>query len=72
LGAQYKHGGFTLNINATLVGQVAFVIALLVAAIGYYLGRRKTQHPKLMALVGFFCGFFPPFGAVFIIILALR
>lgn len=61
-----------MNINATLFGQVAFAIAIAMAAIGFYLGKRKTQHPVLMAFIGFLTGFFPPFGAVFIIVLALR
>lgn len=61
-----------MNINATLFGQFVFVIAIICAAVGYYLGRRKTQSPVIVAVVGFFCGLFPPFGAVFILVLALK
>lgn len=61
-----------MNIGAEIFGQIAFFTAIVCAAIGFYLGRRKTHSPLLTALVGFFCGLFPPFGAVFIIVLALR
>ncbi|MEW9797144.1 hypothetical protein [Alteromonas sp. CYL-A6] len=61
-----------MNINVTLYGQGILVLAIILGGIGYYLGKRKTENPALTAVIGFFCAFFPPFGAIFIIVLALK
>jgi predicted PurR-regulated permease PerM len=62
----------TMNLNATLVGQFAFVLAIICALVGYFLGRRKSNSPILLSVVGFVCGLIPPLGAVFILVLALK
>jgi hypothetical protein len=61
-----------MNFNATLVGQFIFAFAIILTLIGYYLGKRKTQTPKMTAVIGFFSAFFPPFGIIFLIVLALK
>lgn len=61
-----------MNINATFVGQLVFVLAITCAAIGYFLGRRKSSSPVLLAVVGFACGLIPPLGPIFILVLALK
>jgi len=61
-----------MNFNATLVGQFAFALAIVCALVGYFVGRRKSNSPVLLAVVGFFCGLIPPLGAIFIIIIALK
>lgn len=54
-----------MNINATLFGQVVFVLAIVMAVLGYYLGRRKTQTPILTAVIAIFTAFLPAPGAYF-------
>ncbi|MCB4436559.1 hypothetical protein LHL20_10000 [Alteromonas sp. McT4-15] len=61
-----------MNMNATFVGQLAFAFAIVCALVGYFLGKRKTNHPILLAITGFLCGIVPPFGAVFIMVMALK
>lgn len=61
-----------MNLNATLIGQIAFALSILCAVAGYVLGKRKTNNPKLMAVLGFIFGFIPPLGPIFILVLALK
>ncbi|CAD5273319.1 conserved hypothetical protein [Alteromonas sp. 38] len=61
-----------MNINATLFGQVIVVFALLMAALGYYLGKRKTQSPNLTAVVAFFAALVPPLAIILLIVLVLK
>ena len=42
-----------MNIDATLVGQLIFVLAIIMAVVGFYLGKRKTQTPFLVSALGF-------------------
>jgi hypothetical protein len=60
------------NLNYTVVGQFIAVFAIIMAIVGFYLGRRKTKHPFLMALLGACSAAFPPFALVFTLVLALR
>ena len=61
-----------MNINATLFGQFVFFLAIVLAFAGYYLGKRKTTTPKLIAVIGFFSALIPPLGLIFIMVLALK
>jgi hypothetical protein len=61
-----------LNINATLVGQIMFVFVLVVGALSYYLGRRKTQTPVLAGLLGVVLCIIPPFALVYLVVLVLK
>ena len=61
-----------MSINATLFGQVIVVFALLMAALGYYLGKRKTQSPNLTAVVAFFSALVPPLTIILLIVLVLK
>ena len=61
-----------MNINTTLFGQFIFVSAIILAFVGYYFGKRKTETPKLVAAIGFATAFIPPLGAIFIIVMALK
>lgn len=61
-----------MNINATLIGQLAFFLSITCAIIGYILGKRKTNEPALMAVLGFIFGLIPPLGPIFIMVLALK
>ena len=61
-----------MNINATLFGQFLFVLAIVLAFVGYYLGKRKTTTPKLVAVIVFFSALIQPLGLILIIVLALK
>ncbi|MBT0588193.1 hypothetical protein [Alteromonas oceanisediminis] len=61
-----------MNFNATLFGQFAFVLCIVCAIVGYVLGKRKTESPALMAVLGFIFGLIPPLGPIFILVLALK
>ncbi|NRQ40958.1 hypothetical protein HRH59_00015 [Rheinheimera sp. YQF-2] len=61
-----------MNINATLLGQVIFIFALVMGAVCYYLGRRKTQTPVLAGLLGIVLSIIPPFGLVYLVVLVLK
>ncbi|WP_218396418.1 hypothetical protein [Alteromonas lipotrueae] len=61
-----------MNINVTLLGQVIVAFALLMAALGYYLGKRKTQSPILTAVVAFFAALVPPLAIILLIVLVLK
>jgi len=61
-----------LNINATLLGEFIVLFALIMGAVCYYLGRRKTQTPILAGLLGVVLSIIPPFGLVYLVILVLK
>lgn len=61
-----------MNINATLLGEIMIVFILVVGALSYYLGRRKTQTPILVGLLGLVLSIIPPFGLVYLVVLVLK
>lgn len=61
-----------MNINATLFGQVVITLAVVMAILGYYLGKRKTQTPILTAVVAFFTALLPPVALLFLVVLVLK
>jgi hypothetical protein len=61
-----------LNIDATLLGQFIFIFALVMGAVCYYLGRRKTQTPVLAGLLGVVLSLIPIFGLVYLVVLVLK
>jgi len=61
-----------LNINATLLGEFITLFALIMGAVCYYLGRRKTQTPVLAGLLGVILSILPPFGLVYLVVLVLK
>ena len=61
-----------MNINATLFGQVVIALAVVMAILGYYLGKRKTQTPILTAVVAFFTALIPPVALLFLVVLVLK
>jgi Na+/proline symporter len=63
---------FVMNINATLIGQVIIVFAVLMAAVGYYLGKRKTQSPIITSVLAFFSALVPPVAIIFLFVLVLK
>lgn len=61
-----------MNINATLVGQSIIVLAVFMAGICYYLGKRKTETPFVAALIGFFTAMIPPIALIYLIVLVFK
>lgn len=61
-----------MNINATLYGQVVVVLLLIMAVLSYYLGKRKTQTPKLATFLGILLAFIPPFALLYIMVLIVK
>jgi hypothetical protein len=61
-----------LNIDATLYGQFVIIFALIMGALCYYLGRRKTQNPVLAALLGVVLSLMPLFGLVYLMVLLFK
>ena len=68
-----------MNLNATLLGQsfvffVFFILyaILLVGGLSYYLGKRKTQNPKVTAVIGVLLSFIPPLALIYIAVLVLK
>ena len=61
-----------MSVNATLFGQLLLVFAVLIAAVSFDLGRRKTQTPVLAALLGGLLALVPPLGLLYLAVLMLR
>lgn len=61
-----------MNIDATLYGQFVIIFALIMGALCYYLGRRKTQNPVLAALLGVVLSLMPLFGLVYLMALLFK
>ena len=61
-----------MNVNATLVGQTIFILAIVFAVVGFYLGKRKTETPVLVSILAFFSASIPPVGMIFLMILVVK
>ncbi|MBB6545157.1 hypothetical protein [Thalassotalea piscium] len=48
------------------------LFALIMGAVCYYLGRRKTQTPVLAGLLGVVLSLIPPFALVYFVVLLLK
>ena len=51
-----------------------FIVGLgvFMASISLYLGRRKTETPILVSVIGFFTAFIPPFALIYLLILVFK
>ncbi len=58
--------------DATFLGEMVILFALIMGAICYYLGRRKTQTPVLAGLLGVVLSIIPPLGLVYLAVLVLK
>lgn len=61
-----------MNLNATLIGQFVIVLAIVMVPTSYYLGKRKTQTPKITVLVGLLSALLPPLAIIFLMALVLK
>ena len=61
-----------MNINGTLLGELIALLALIMAGVCYYLGRRKTQTPILAGFLGAVLTLIPPLGLIYLVVLVLK
>ncbi|KUM51767.1 hypothetical protein [Rheinheimera sp. EpRS3] len=61
-----------MNINATVLGQFFIFFIPLMGILSYYLGKRKTQTPKLATFFGILLAFIPPFALLYIMVLIIK
>jgi len=61
-----------MSINATLLGIIVLFLIPIFALVSYFLGKRKTTTPIIVAVIGGFLGLVPVLGLVFIAVLALK
>jgi hypothetical protein len=61
-----------MNINATLVGEIIVISVIVVAALCYHLGKRKTNTPKMAAFIGALLSFAPPLNLIYLAVLVLK
>lgn len=61
-----------MSAPAPLIGQTILILAIIFAAIGFYLGKRKTETPVLVSVLALFSALIPPIGLVFLMVLAFK
>lgn len=61
-----------MGLNATIFGQIILLLAIIMAFLGYYLGKRKTQTPILTTVVAVISAFVPPLAILFLMALLLK
>ncbi|MBU2880469.1 hypothetical protein KO525_18770 [Psychrosphaera sp. B3R10] len=61
-----------MNINVTFYGELIFYSMFIVGGLSYYLGKRKTNNPKIVTLVGVLLCITPPLNLVYLFVLAIK
>jgi len=61
-----------VDLNITFFGELVFYSMFVVGGLSYYLGRRKTNNPKLTALIGVVLCITPPLNLVHLIVLSIK
>jgi len=61
-----------MNLNVTLYGDIVFYSMFIVGGLSYYLGKRKTNNPKVVALIGVLLCITPPLNIVHLIVLSIK
>ena len=61
-----------MDINATLYGQFLIFFMLLVGIICYYQGKRKTNSPKIVTLIGVLLCAIPPLAIIYVLVLLFK
>lgn len=61
-----------MNVNATIVGQVIILTAVVSGILSFYLGKRKTQTPILATVIGVILAFIPPLALIYLAALVLK
>ena len=68
----YAKGELQVNINMTLLIEIVFISIVVVGVLSFYLGKRKTNSPKMVTLIGVLLSIFPPLGLIYLAILVLK
>lgn len=55
-----------------LVSEIIFISVIVIGALSYYLGKRKTSTPKMATSIGILLSFLPPLGLIYLAILVLK
>ena len=61
-----------MSVSRSFIGFFILILIPFFAVISYYLGKRKTTTPVIVAIIGGLLGFMPLFGLIFIAVLALK
>jgi hypothetical protein len=61
-----------MNINATLLGEIILIAMMVIGILSYYLGKRKTNTPKIATLIGVLLSLIPPLGLIYLAALVLK
>lgn len=61
-----------MNINATLLGQGILLLMLVVGGLAYWLARRRSERPALIATLCALLSLFPPLGLLALLLLVLH
>ena len=61
-----------MNMSVTFYGEIVFYSMFIVGALSYYLGKRKTDNPKVVALIGVILCITPPLNIVYLIVLSIK
>ncbi|MBQ4834651.1 hypothetical protein J8L70_15595 [Pseudoalteromonas sp. MMG010] len=61
-----------MSISASLLGIILLILVPCFAGVSYYLGKRKTTTPIVVALMGGFLALIPLLGIIFIMVLIFK
>tara|TARA_B100002049_G_scaffold102151_1_gene75399 strand:- start:875 stop:1081 length:207 start_codon:yes stop_codon:yes gene_type:complete len=61
-----------MSVSGSFIGFFILILIPFFSVISYYLGKRKTTTPVIVAIIGGLLGFMPLFGLIFIAVLALK
>lgn len=61
-----------MTLSSGLFAMVVLPFMILVGVLSYYLGKRKTNTPVIVAFLGALGGIFPPLGLVYLMLLSLK
>jgi hypothetical protein len=55
-----------------LIASMVILWFASVTWLSFYLGKTKTENPKVAALIGFMLGFLPPLELIYLSVLTLK
>ncbi len=61
-----------MDINATLLGQGILLLMIVVGVLAYWLARRRSERPALIATLCALLSLFPPLGLLALLLLVLH
>ncbi|WP_421201157.1 hypothetical protein [Aeromonas enteropelogenes] len=61
-----------MNINTTLLGQGILLLMIIVGGQAYWLARRRSERPALIATLCALLSLFPPLGLLALLLLVLH